>query len=226
MPHPASMDIGPKVCIASDSMSADTPTRPHCLGAALEEMADACSGPNGFTLDELHSRLAERTWFLLLLVLPLPFISPIPVPGLSTPFGIALAAIGVGLIFGRAPHLPRWVRALRCPPGFVARVIAATARQVARLRALVRPRWSWLVGRPWTRVLGGLVIVASGILLALPLPIPFSNALPAYAILMTGIGLAQHDGLAVLLGQCAFLLTVAYFIAIGWGIAVGVSWLA
>jgi hypothetical protein len=196
-----------------------------CLAAALEEMADACSGAQGFTLDELHRRLADRTWFLLLLVLPLPFISPIPVPGLSTPFGIALAAIGIGLVVGRPPRLPRWVRTLRCPPGFVARVIAATARQVARLRALVRPRWAWLAGRSWTRVLGGVVIVVSGILLALPLPIPFSNALPAYAILLTGIGLAQRDGVAILLGQIAFLLTVAYFVSIGWGIAVGLSWL-
>jgi len=206
--------------------TADASGRTYCLASALEEMAEACSAPTGFTLDELHGRLAERTWFLLLLILPLPFISPIPAPGLSTPFGVALAAIGLGILFGRTPSLPRWVRTLRCPPGFAARVIAVTARQMARIRTLVRPRWTWLVVRPWTRVLGGLVIVASGILLALPLPIPFSNALPAYAILLTGIGLAHHDGLAVLMGQGAFLATLTYFIAIGWGIAAGVSWLA
>lgn len=191
------------------------------LASDLEEMARACSDPQGFCLDDLHGRLEERTWFLLLLVLPLPFVSPVPVPGISLPFGLALAAIGLGLAVGRPPWMPRWLRRLRCPPGFFARVLAATARHLARIRSLIRPRWSWMTGHATARACGGLVIIASGLLLALPLPIPFSNALPAYAILFTGLGLAQRDGVAVLLGQIALFLTVAYLGVIAWGVASG-----
>jgi hypothetical protein len=66
----------------------------------------------------------------------------------------------------------------------------------------------------------------SGVLLALPLPVPFSNALPAYAILLTGLGLAQRDGFAILLGQGMFLGTLAFFATIAWAAVAGVKTLA
>jgi hypothetical protein len=198
----------------------------HDLAATLHELAAVCGGPQGFTLDELHARLAERTWLILLILLPLPFISPVPMMGLSVPFGVAIAAIGLGVSLGRTPVIPARIRAMRCPPGFVARVLATTARQMGRLRSLLRPRWVWMVERPWTRMLAGAIVAISGVLLALPLPVPFSNALPAYAILLTGLGLAQRDGLAILLGQGVFLVTLAFFAAIAWGVVAGVQMLA
>ncbi len=84
-----------------------------------------------------------------------------------------------------------------------------------------------MVERPWTRVLAGAIVAISGVLLALPLPLPlplpFSNALPAYAILLTGLGLAQHDGLAILIGQGVFLGTLVFFAAIAWAAVAGVQ---
>jgi hypothetical protein len=201
-------------------------SHPQDLAATMHELAEVCGGPDGFTLAEVQARLADRTWLLLLILLPLPFISPIPMPGLSLPFGIAIAAIGLGIGLGRTPVIPACIRSRRCPPGLIARVLAATARQLGRLRALVRPRWVWLVERPWTRLVAGAVIAISGVLLALPLPVPFSNALPAYAILLTGLGLAQRDGLAILLGQGVFLGTLGFFATIAWATVTGVRMLA
>lgn len=198
----------------------------HDLAATLHELAAVCGGPQGFTLDELYARLAERTWLLLLILLPLPFISPIPMMGLSMPFGIAIAAIGLGVSLGRTPAIPARIRAMRCPPGFFARVLSATARQMVRLRTLLRPRWVWMVERPWTRMVAGAIVAVSGVLLALPLPVPFSNALPAYAILLTGLGLAQRDGLAILMGQGVFLGTLGFFASIAWATVAGVQMLA
>ena len=198
----------------------------HDLAATLHELATLCSGPQGFTLDEIHARLAERTWLLLLILLPLPFVSPVPMLGLSMPFGIAIAAIGLGVSLGRTPTIPARIRAMRCPPGFVARVLATTARQMGRLRSLLRPRWVWMVERRWTRILAGAIVAISGVLLALPLPVPFSNALPAYAILLTGLGLAQRDGVAILIGQGVFLGTLAFFATIAWAAVAGVQMLA
>ena len=60
--------------------------------------------------------------------------------------------------------------------------------------------------------LNGLAIVFSGVLLMLPLGlIPFSNTLPALAILSMAIGLSQRDGLFVLGGYVMMVLTVIYF---------------
>jgi hypothetical protein len=41
--------------------------------------------------------------------------------------------------------------------------------------------------------------------------IPFSNTLPGLALLFYSIGLAQRDGVAILLGHLANLATLIYF---------------
>jgi hypothetical protein len=195
------------------------------VGEVLDELAAVCAGEAGFTLDELRGRLADHAWPVLLLILPLPFLTPVPMLGLSLPFGLAIAGIGVGIALGREPWLPQRLRSLRCPPGFFARVFASAARLLGRLRGWVKPRGAWLAERAWTRWLSGCLIAASGILLALPVPVIFSNALPAWAILLTAAGLAQRDGFALLAGQIVFLATLAFFAALGWLAWAGTSML-
>jgi hypothetical protein len=52
--------------------------------------------------------------------------------------------------------------------------------------------------------------------------VPFSNTLPALALLLYAIGFIQRDGVAVLLGHLANIGTVVYFGALlgGGGLAV------
>ena len=48
--------------------------------------------------------------------------------------------------------------------------------------------------------------------------VPFSNTLPGVALLFYGIGLIQRDGVAIVLGHAANILTIIYFgILIGGG---------
>jgi hypothetical protein len=44
--------------------------------------------------------------------------------------------------------------------------------------------------------------------------IPFSNTAPAVALLFLAIGSVQRDGLCILIGHCAILITVAYFVVL------------
>jgi hypothetical protein len=55
------------------------------------------------TLREVIALLHGRGFVLLLLLIALPFASPVPLPGLSTPFGLIIALIGVRLAFGAKP---------------------------------------------------------------------------------------------------------------------------
>ena len=80
----------------------------------------------------------------------------------------------------------------------------------------------------------GLVVVLSALLLMAPLAfLPFSNTLPALAILLLSIGILQHDGVFVLLGYLFLVLTVFYFAlialmgvqAINMAISMALEWL-
>ena len=72
-----------------------------------EELADLRnrSALGALTLREVIYTLGGRAYTLLVLLLALPFITPIPLPGLSTPFGLAIALIALRLTLGQRPWL-------------------------------------------------------------------------------------------------------------------------
>ena len=58
---------------------------------------------------DVQTALKGRGVAMLLLLLALPFCL-IPVPGLSTPFGIAVLLIGIRIAFRQKPWLPKFIR--------------------------------------------------------------------------------------------------------------------
>ena len=73
-------------------------------------------------------------------------------------------------------------------------------KMARQLEKFVRPRLAFLHAGPGRRRLFGAIVIA-GLGLMLPLPIPFSNHLPAWAVVLLSIGMMEQDGLCVLLGH-------------------------
>ena len=65
------------------------------------------------------------------------------------------------------------------------------------------------------RALGGLAIMASGAVLSLPLPIPFSNAIPAFAIILAAAGLMERDAVFIVLAFVVLALGGVYILTLG-----------
>ncbi len=66
----------------------------------------------------------------------------------------------------------------------------------------------------------GFGIVIAGVGLMLPLPIPFSNSIPAWAVVLLAVGMMEKDGLCVLLGHLTAMGTWV-FIGLTSAFAVG-----
>src|SRR3546814_15577326 len=66
------------------------------------------------------------------------------------------------------------------------------------LERIIRPRLEWLFGQPCERILGAYLFLVA---FALFLPIPLSGFIPAFALFITGVGLAERDGAITLLGM-------------------------
>jgi hypothetical protein len=164
----------------------------------------------------LVDRLGPRAWPVVLLVVTLPFITPVPTMGLSAPFGLAAAAIGWGLAQGRTPRLPRRVREAHLPPVLARGIQGAGELLARRLDGWVRPCLPRLMETRMAHAVSGGIIMVMGVLLALPLPIPFSNALPAWTILLVSASLLTRDGRLALVGWILAGFTAAAFAALGW----------
>lgn len=191
------------------------PRRPTCSQDLQRLAADFADRPT--QLYEILKATQGRGFDLLLILIALPFLTPIPLPGLSAPFGLIVALIGARLALGRNPWLPQALLAKELPPRFVAATLKAASRVVRLLEFLLRPRLGFLHGAFVFRRLAGGLLAVSGILLLLPLPIPFTNSLPALTILLVAAGSLEKDGVFFLSGCGVFCLSIAYFILLAFG---------
>jgi hypothetical protein len=67
---------------------------------------------------------------------------------------------------------------------------------------------------PVLRRFFGLCLVLNAALMALPLPIPFTNLLPAYTILVLSVGSFESDGVFLLVGYGLTGATFFFFASI------------
>ncbi len=167
------------------------------------------------TLREVLCLLQGRGYMLLIMLLALPFCTPVPLPGLSTPFGLIIAIVGARIAFGAKPWLPSRLLDTRLPPKSFAKVFALTRKIILGFERLLRPRMLWVTSTSLREQLHGVPIVICALMLLLPLPVPFSNVIPAWGVMLVSGGLLERDGAFIITGYVASLITVAFFVAIG-----------
>jgi len=142
--------------------------------------------------------LGDRGFGILLCLWALP--SLIPIPGISTPFGLLIAVTAGQMALGHhQPWLPRFILRRSVARGEIRRLVEQARPYIERLERYSRPRLE-IMRRGLAERLLGLFVVTLGLVLALP--IWGGNMLPAIAVAIIGIGLMERDGIAVLAG-CA-----------------------
>ncbi len=166
------------------------------------------------TLRGVIGVLHGRGYLLLIMLLALPFCAPVSPPGLSTPLGLVIALIGVRLSLGEKPWLPARLLDLQLPPGTFRKVFAVTRKLVLGLERLLRPRLLWVTGTARREQFHAVPIVICAVLLLLPLPVPLSNVIPSWAVLLLAGGLLERDGILILSGYLMTLAALAFFAAI------------
>jgi hypothetical protein len=195
-------------------------TRPRLLSEQLADLQSRFAETRA-SLREVLAALEGRAFTLLMILLALPFVAPVSVPGSSTPLGLLIATVAVQLAFGRLPWLPRRVLEWRLPAGFFTKVIPLTQRIVRKLEGGLHPRWSMLNATPTWRALHLLTIAMAALLLALPVFVPLTNTLPGWTILLLGCGLLERDGVFIALGHVMFIVTAVFFVLAGSAITAG-----
>ncbi|MDQ3623002.1 MAG: exopolysaccharide biosynthesis protein [Verrucomicrobiota bacterium] len=176
-------------------------------------------------LREMLKVMHGRAYTLLLILLSLPFCTPIPIPGLSTLFGALIAIIGLRLSLRQQPWLPARILDAKVSPKVVMRLLGMAKKTAKSLELLLKPRMSFLIDYPFLHHFYGAIICISGALLLLPLPIPFSNILPALTVIFLSAALLERDGYFVIAGLVAFAVSLLFFGAIFLGGAAVVNWL-
>ena len=148
------------------------------------------------SLGGLVEQLGDRGFGILLCLWSLP--CAIPIPGISTPFGMLIMVTSAQMAAGHhKPWLPAFLLKQDMEGGAFRRMVDRALPHVTRFERFCKPRMAVAARGPWERALGIFIFIL-GFILALP--IWGGNLLPAIAITVMSLGLIEQDGLAVAVG--------------------------
>lgn len=158
------------------------------------------------TLGELLDAAGEQTYGLLVLLLSLPNLIPGLNLGLAPVGGAGLMALGAQLAWGTPhPWVPKRVQAQSIHKGRIKNALAKFEIQLNRFR------WSGAERRPLNRRWMGVGIAWTGFLLALPVPLPFGNQLPAAILCLLGAALLEERPAWAWIGAAGTFANTFYF---------------
>lgn len=177
----------------------------------LEDVIRSIRGEH-ITLRDLLTIMGENGLLLLCGFLSLPFMFPVSIPGVSTVFGAGILLISAAITLNRLPWLPGQVADRRLESSKLLPVLERGVQFLKKIDRFFKPRLPFLTTGAVMNRVNGLALMGAGGLLMLPLGlVPFSNTLPALAILFLSAGISQRDGLVVAAGYVMIALTVIYF---------------
>jgi hypothetical protein len=186
------------------------------LSEALAATASAVRG-HKVTLRELLAHVGEQGLLVFSAILAMPFLIPVSLPFMSTALGLPMLLIGVAVILGRLPWLPARLLDHELPTATVRHVLGRAQGIAERFEHLVKPRLLALTSSALVNSLHGVTLVVVVLLLMAPLPfVPLANTLPGIAIILLCLGIAERDGLLLLLGYIVAALSAVYVGSLLW----------
>lgn len=186
------------------------------VSVILTEVAGALP-PESVSLRELLERIGEQGLLVACILISAPFLFPIPLPLASTVLGIPILLIGIGVALNRLPYLPAWLVDRRLPSPKLADALGRAAKLFAWAERFTCARLQIFSSGVVISAVNGFLLSVAALVLMLPAPplIPFTNAIPAAAIMTLAFGMLQRDGILILAGYLFLAIGLVY-----WGVIV------
>ena len=127
--------------------------------------------------------------FGILIPLPPPFPSIISIP-------LVVFSLQMVLNF-KSPKLPKRLSKLTLKRSTLATLVKKSSPYIRKVEAILRPRLLFMTSKIAERIVGFFIFLFSSFIL---LPMPLSNFIPGFGILIISFGLIGKDGLAIILG--------------------------
>ena len=165
-----------------------------------------------WVLSELH----ERAFGLFLLVLALPCCIPF-LYGIPQIVALPLMFVSVQIVLGRkTPWLPKKLGARTISTEGLHNLARRAEPWLVRIEAFSRPRLSVLTHSPADRAVGLALILFSA---SIMVPLPGTNTVPGFAVVIVSMGLLQRDGILVILGAILGTAWIATLVFAGVSLA-------
>ena len=156
------------------------------------------------TVGELMHALHERGFGILLVIFVLPNCVPIPAPGLVSLTAFPLFFIASQLVIGRdSPWLPNFISRKKIRRTLLARIVAKASPWMRKVEKLLRARLSFASSNTGERIIGIFCLLFT---CCIAIPLPWTNFIPGYGVLIMALGLLSRDGVTILIGMAVGLV--------------------
>lgn len=181
------------------------------LKETLEHILEI-SKSESIQISELFSNLGSKGFGIILVFLSLPSALPVPAPGYSTPFGIAIVLIAFQILIGKSSlKTPNSIKKIEFSPNSTQKILGFAIQLLSKIEPFIKPRLSQFQGKQLRPLIAiNLILLASLMII----PIPLTNTLPAMVICLFGISICESDGLLTLISIILSLFSLVFYVFI------------
>lgn len=181
----------------------------HRTAQCLRQILDAHPRARHFTVRRIIAALGDAPQGPALALFSAAGVLPVADAGNLS--GIVTCAIGAQLVLRRPEaELPRMILMRKISRHSLVSLIGAATHVLRKAEAVIETRWTWVFHRR-TSVAVGIVLVLLGVASLTPvLGLPMKHSASAFAM---AVGLAERDGLAVVIGAVSGIVSLAIAIA-------------
>ncbi len=180
-------------------------------------------------LDEIQEKLPQGTVSLkelinmmygeglqfIIIILLAPFLFPASIPGSSTPFGILIILLEIAYLTNKILYIPDFIGKYEISEETVLKLFNILKKALSYVEKISKPRGK-LSTKKYILQINAIINIILAIFLFLPLPIPFTDFIPAVAMLLLAVSTLEHDSYLMVLGYIATVFTIAYFYSVGY----------
>jgi hypothetical protein len=177
----------------------------------LRDILTKNPGVQTFSIERILASIGHEHLEASMMMFSIPAIVPVPVP--TGTVALPTSALAYQLVSGKKSiRFPDFILRKTVSRKSLAVAIHAVLPILEAAEKIVRPRWSWATHPISRRAIGLLVF-----LLAVAIAYPFFgfNALHALSLFVISLGMAEGDGLAIVVGIVAGVLSLAILVASG-----------
>jgi hypothetical protein len=166
------------------------PYRPRPLSVVLRELAAREQGD--VTVRCIRNALADRSFATFLVFTCVINMLPFP-PGSTVVLGVPIVLVALQMVAARdTVWLPEFFLKRSMSQESFSRMTRRVIPLLEKLETWIRPRrWPFTSHRAAERIVGLYALILG---IAVILPVPFGNWLPAFACAICGLALSERDG--------------------------------
>lgn len=181
------------------------------------------------TLKDFLELIGKSGRLITCMVLAVPFLIPISIPGTGIVAGLIIFIISTSLMFDKDYLVPSRLMNYKMSKKRLIKLLNATFRLLTRMEKYIKPRLLIMTRKSVMRKINSSLMIFSAMLFMAPLPIPLTDTLPALCVFFLAAGTLECDGYLILASYATILITTIYFSSVillsYTGLSIGLSYL-